>query len=87
MYKELFAEVAAILYELDPLFDSIAPTDEYEPEARTILPRLRSCSSVGDARRAIHEEFVQWFGPDNAGSESDYQEAAERLWAAWQRRS
>ena len=88
MYKELFAEVASILYELDPLhitFDGIAPTDEYEPEARTILPRLRSCSSVGDARRAIHEEFVQWFGPDNAGSESDYQEAAERLWAAWQR--
>ena len=88
MYKELSTEVAAILYELDPLhitFDGIAPADEYEPEAGTILPRLRSCSSVDDARRVIYEEFVHWFGPDNAGSESDYQEAAERLWAAWQR--
>ena len=90
MYKELFAEVASILYELDPLhitFDGIAPADEYEPEARTILPRLRSCSSVGDARRAIHEEFVHWFGPENAGAEACYQEAAERIWSVWRRRS
>lgn len=90
MYKELFTEVAAILYELDPVnitFEGIAPSDEYEPEARTILPRLRSCSSVDDARRVIHQEFVNWFGTDNAGSESNYQDAAQRIWAAWQRSS
>lgn len=90
MYKELFTEVAAILYELDPLnitFEGIAPSDEYEPEARTILPRLRSCSSVEDVRRVLYEEFVNWFGPDNAGSESNYHDAAGRIWAAWQRRT
>ena len=85
-YGALFDEVAAILFELDPVginFES--NTDEYEPEVGTILPRLRSCNSVTDARRVIHEEFVRWFAPETAGPESDYQEAAERIWATWQR--
>jgi hypothetical protein len=85
-YGALFDEIAAILFELDPVginFES--NTDEYEPEVGTILPRLRSCSSVADARRVIHEEFVRWFEPETAGPESNYQEAAERIWAAWER--
>ena len=85
-YGALFDEVAAILFELDPEginFES--NTDEYEPEVGTILPRLRSCSSVRDARRVIHEEFVRWFEPETAGPESSCQDAAERIWAAWKR--
>ena len=85
-YGALFDEVAAILFELDPVginFES--NTDEYEPEAGTILSRLDSCSSADDARHVIHEEFARWFEAENAGPESNYQEAAERIWAAWRR--
>jgi hypothetical protein len=86
-YGALFDEVSQILFELDPVgINFETNTDEYEPEVGTILPRLRSCDSVDDARRVIHEEFVRWFDPDLAGPESNYDEAAERIWAAWQRR-
>jgi len=83
-YGALFDEVAAILFDLDPIgINFETNTDEYEPEVRTILPRLRSCISVPDVRRAIHEEFVRWFDADSAGPESNYQEAAELVWAVW----
>jgi hypothetical protein len=85
-YGRLFDEVSAILFELDPICVNFEDnSDEYEPEVGTILPRLRSCSSVADARRVIREEFVHWFDPGTAGPESKYQEAAEQIWAAWQR--
>jgi len=45
-YREIFDSVAALLYRRDPIginFSGDASTDEYEPEAEIILPRLRSC--------------------------------------------
>jgi hypothetical protein len=85
-YGALFDEIAAILFELDPVgINFETNTDEYEPEVGTILPRLHSCSSAADVRRVIHEEFVYWFDSETAGPEARYQEAAERVWAAWQR--
>ena len=34
-------------------------SDEYEPEARTILPRLRSCHSADDVLQVVYAEFVR----------------------------
>ena len=87
-YGALFDEIAATLFALDPVGIALeSNSDEYEPEAGTILPRLKSCRSLDDARRVIHEEFVRWFDVDVAGPESKYQEAAERVWAVWIRAS
>ena len=38
-----------------------------------------------DARRILHEEFVQWFSIDLAGSEENFGKMAREVWAAWGR--
>jgi hypothetical protein len=84
-YGGLFDEVSAILFRIDPISINFKTnTDEYETEVGTILPRLRACNSLVDARRIIHQEFVRWFSEKIAGPETRYQQAAEYIWAAWQ---
>ena len=88
MYGALYDDVAALLFRHDPIginFD--VNTDEYEPEVGTILPRLRSCKSVDDVRRVVHQEFVRWFELSNAGPESAYTDIAGDIWNLWQRYS
>jgi hypothetical protein len=88
LYGTLFDDVRAALFRTDPMgLNFEENTDEYDPEARTILPRLRHCASVDEARAAIHEEFQRWFGADTAGPIGHYSKAAEEVWAIWQRRS
>lgn len=85
-YRTLFNDVSAILFEVDPIgINSDDNTDEYDPEAGTILPRLKTCLTADDVRSVVHEEFVRWFGPDTAGEEDRYHEAADRIWEAWTR--
>lgn len=83
-HQDLFDVVSRILFENDPIginFDT--NTDEYDPEAGTILPRLRECESAKDVRRITHEEFVRWFEPHTVGPEDAYTEIAEQIWLAW----
>ncbi len=86
-YGDLYDEVVAILYQHDPvtLRGANAPEDEYEPEAGTIVPRLREARSADDARRIIHEEFVHWFDAALAGPATDYAQIADDVWAVWKR--
>ena len=84
-YRELFDSMAALLYRHDPIgirFEN--NTDEYESEARTILPRLRSCHSADDVLRVIHAEFVRWFDSDIAGPPERYEKIASEVWQLWQ---
>jgi hypothetical protein len=84
-YGELFMATAAVLFRHDPIgiaFDN-PNTDEYEPEAGTILPRLRKCRSSDDVIHAVHREFVRWFGADTAGPPEAYREIASELWQLW----
>lgn len=86
-YGELFDAVAGLLFRADPVgisFDN-ENLDEYESEAGTILPRLKSCESPDDALRVVHEEFVRWFCADTAGPRERYQEVASEIWQLWQR--
>jgi hypothetical protein len=85
-YGNLFGSIAEILFRHDPAginFDD--NTDEYEPEARTILPRLKDCHSAGDVMTVVHEEFQRWFDPDFAGSKQKYRKIAEEIWQLWQK--
>lgn len=85
-YKALFEEASAILFRHDPIgLDFETNIDEYDPEARTILPRLASCGSAEDVQRVVHEEFSRWFAPHPAGPAERYEAPARELWALWQR--
>ena len=85
-YGELFDLTAALLFRHDPIGINFENnSSEYEPEAGTILPRLRGCQSVEDARRVIHQEFVRWFEADNAGPEEHYSTIASEIWQLWER--
>ena len=85
-YGALFAEVSSILFEFDLKgINYETNTDEYEPEVGTILPRLTACRSQQDVRRVIFEEFSTWFGEEEAGTESDYNDVSSRVWESWQK--
>jgi hypothetical protein len=85
VYGELFADTAALLFRLDPIgINYDTNTDEYEPEAGTILPRLKNCQSEGDVCRVVHEEFRCWFGID-AGTQKKYEPIAAEIWKLWQK--
>jgi hypothetical protein len=81
-YGRLYSRVAAILFEEDPVGINLDDnTDEYEPEADTILPRLKFCRTAQDVRTVVHEEFVHWFSSDIAGRPERYERAARRIWS------
>jgi hypothetical protein len=85
-YGVLFDHVAAILFRHDPFgINFECNTDEYEPEASTILPRLRTCNSAEDVLTVLHEEFTRWFDADIAGPRERYSTIANEVWALWQK--
>lgn len=73
-----------------------APEDEYDPEIRTVVPRLPGAASALVVRTILHEEFAAWFAPvpwiagsperyegagqEIAGSPERYEEAAQEIW-------
>jgi hypothetical protein len=82
-YKNLHRGLTALLYRHDPigLASAGAPKDEYEPEASTIIPRLKDAKNADDVRRIVHEEFLHWFdGEGTAGPESAYTAIAHDIW-------
>jgi len=84
-YSDLFDTVAALLFRHDPVGISFEEnTGEYEPEAGTILPRLRNCNSEQDVQRVLHEEFVRWFDAVTAGPMEQYSGMASEIWRLWQ---
>src|SRR5438874_10419657 len=86
-YASLFDEIAVILFEYDPMglnFDT--HTDEYEPEAQTILPRLDGASSVEDVEKIVLEEFDRFFGDTHSERRvGPCASAAADIWQTWSR--
>jgi hypothetical protein len=74
-----------LLREADPigLIAVGAPDHEYEPEAGTLVPRLREAASTADVQRIVHQEFVRWFGEDIAGPFESYADVAGTIWREW----
>jgi hypothetical protein len=84
-YGEMFDSTAGLLFRHDPVSINFENNpDEYEPEAGTILPRLRTCTSSDEVLRVVHEEFVRWFDSDIAGPAERYAEIASEIWQLWQ---
>lgn len=83
-YGTLFASISAALFEADPVginFDE--NTDEYEPEAGTIIPRLGSAMSAEDFQAIVYEEFCTWFSPIDAGPREKYASVSAKIWELW----
>jgi hypothetical protein len=88
-YGEFFDQISAALFAADPIgIDFETNTDEYDPEASTIIPRLHECSSIRDVQVVVHEEFVAWFGleaDDRCAPIEHYAVPAVAIWELWQR--
>jgi hypothetical protein len=84
-YGRMFDGITALLFKHDPVginFEDNA--DEYEPETRTILPRLITCHSAEDTLGVVHEEFVRWFDRGTAGPPEHYAQIASEIWNLWE---
>ena len=56
-------------------------TDEYDPEAETIVPRIETYSNETELSSVLHEEFSHWFGSGISGSPNDYHALAQEIWS------
>ena len=84
-YGALFDSVSGLLYRHDPRGINFEDNpDEYDLEAETILPRLRSCHALEDVRKVVYAEFVRWFDAGTAGPPERYEEIASEIWELWQ---
>lgn len=79
-FGSAYDDLVRLLFDEDPeglnFGDNV---DEYDPEVRTIVPRLGDCSSVDEVQDVISEEFRRWFGPAPAERRSAYRGVAERI--------
>ena len=83
---KLFAAVSNAMFQRDPIRISFQTnTDEYDPEAGTVIPRLKDCSSSEDVATVLHQEFLRWFGVETAGDRTRYVELSKDIWALWKR--
>ena len=80
--EQRFSELSAIIYRVDPIGLNVEEnSDEYDPEARTILPRLAGCRSREDVDRVVREELSSWFTPDIVARSPTCDELVEKIWA------
>jgi hypothetical protein len=79
-FGSAYDDLLRLLFDEDPEGINFGDnTDEYDPEVRTILPRLGGCSSVDDVQDVVSEEFRRWFGPAPAERRSAYRRVSERI--------
>jgi len=87
-YGQLFDDVSAILFRYDPIGINYGTNvDEYDPEARTILPRLGACRSDADVLNVVIDEFHHWFGEDIRADSTNYHQIAASIWETWSQRT
>ncbi len=85
-WEALVEGVSAILFTHDPVGIAFETnTDEYDPEAESIVARLDEATSVRELRRICHEEFVRWFSADIAGPAERFEPLAQEVWELTQR--
>jgi hypothetical protein len=84
IYGTLFTELSLELFQADPMGINFGSnTDEYDPEAESIILRLQTASSAQDVQRIVYEEFKRWFGLKEAGEIDRYELVSLRIWQHW----
>ena len=84
--RHLQEDVVALLSEHDPIGIIECKRQEYDPEAASIVPRLRECHTEEEACQVIHQEFVREFKANLAGPAERYAQMAHEIWRLWQGR-
>src|SRR5262245_35582032 len=81
-YLALAEAVARAINEADPigLLAIGAPSDEYDPEHRRIVPRVAHARDEDTVAAILYEEFVRLFGAGTAGPFQNYAALAVRIW-------
>ena len=79
---DIVERISALLFRHDPMnINYETNTDEYDPEAKTIVLRLLDVSDFTTARvhRIVHEEFRWWFSALEAGPFEHYEQIAHEV--------
>lgn len=81
-YSDFFAEVSSLMFKHDPVGISFSDnTDEYDPEAGTVIPRIGLCKTAAELTDVLHEEFCRWFDAETVGPRSHYEALAQAIWS------
>ena len=82
--SELLAAVTLTLFEYNPIGINFGcNSDEYEPEAKTIITRLNYAMSADDVLVIVYEEFYDWFGDEVAGPIEKYSQISTVIHQLW----
>ncbi|HXT42204.1 MAG TPA: hypothetical protein VN887_19510 [Candidatus Angelobacter sp.] len=85
-YQQALNEISAILFRHDPIGINFEDnTDEYDPEAGSVLSRMSDNLSLEQTTTIVHEEFVRWFGRETADPRERYAAVAPQILAAYQK--
>ncbi|MFZ1406042.1 MAG: hypothetical protein WAW03_23375 [Anaerolineae bacterium] len=85
---QFFAAISTMIFKADPIgINFTINTDEYDPEAGTVIPRLSACQTADDVTAVLYEEFTKWIEAEIAGKRADYVELAQNLWTLSQERA
>ncbi len=81
---EVRERMREIMNRYDPLrlLKMGAPDDEYVPEIKRIIPRLRRITTVDQLQDIIYKTFVEMFDEQMAGPKEDYRRLSEEIYAA-----
>jgi hypothetical protein len=81
-YQVLRKIVDSAIRHDDPmgLLEMGSPSDEYDPEVGSILPRLKEAETEDQLCSIVHEEFLHWFGDPTAGPKEAYRAIAQEIW-------
>ena len=83
-FGDRFGQLVEILFRHDPIHINMETNrDEYDLEARTILPRLESCTCEQDVLEVVLGEFAHWFGEEYTTDEARYRPIAAEVWSWW----
>jgi hypothetical protein len=82
-YKAEVAEISRLLFAADPEgINFETNTDEYDPEAETIILRLKAATSEADVLEIVFSEFDRWFGP-SAAPRASLEAVSAQIWQFW----
>ena len=85
IYMSLLEIISLAMFQHDLIdINYGSNTDEYDSEAGTVIPRLPECHSETDVAKVLNEEYVRWFGVEDAGNLEAYQTLAKEIWQLWQ---
>ena len=86
--KKFTKSVSEILYTYDPVgfVHHGVPYDEYDPEARAIIGRLKDVTDMQSLRWIVYDVFKNFFDKDMilASGDKCYRLIAEKIWDVWQ---